>query len=133
MINVFKKRTRLYALTTSALFLLQGADVSMGAGWSFLLPSFSLPSGLPLLNLFNGSSSTGAREGDTSRQGSQESEVSNPMSVTVQSHSQPQPRVVSVSSRIQPISACYSRKNNDFIPGVIKSVAGRERISGGVA
>ncbi|MBX4335196.1 autotransporter outer membrane beta-barrel domain-containing protein [Bartonella raoultii] len=32
MINVFKKRTRLYALTTSALFFLQGADVSIASG-----------------------------------------------------------------------------------------------------
>ncbi|WP_246744074.1 autotransporter outer membrane beta-barrel domain-containing protein [Bartonella raoultii] len=32
MINVFKNRTRLYALTTSALFFLQGVDVSMGNG-----------------------------------------------------------------------------------------------------
>ncbi|GAA4665217.1 autotransporter outer membrane beta-barrel domain-containing protein [Bartonella pachyuromydis] len=32
MINVFKNRTRLYALTTSALFFLQGAGVS-NAGW----------------------------------------------------------------------------------------------------
>ncbi|EJF75601.1 hypothetical protein MCO_01722, partial [Bartonella sp. DB5-6] len=32
MINVFKKRTHLYALTTSALFFLQGIDVSVGEG-----------------------------------------------------------------------------------------------------
>ncbi|WP_345096995.1 autotransporter outer membrane beta-barrel domain-containing protein, partial [Bartonella acomydis] len=32
MIDVFKKRTRLYALTTSALFFLQAVDVSMGNG-----------------------------------------------------------------------------------------------------
>ncbi|WP_144754449.1 autotransporter outer membrane beta-barrel domain-containing protein [Bartonella saheliensis] len=31
MINVFKKRTRLYALTTSAFFFLQGFDASMAA------------------------------------------------------------------------------------------------------
>ncbi|WP_273719114.1 MULTISPECIES: autotransporter outer membrane beta-barrel domain-containing protein [Bartonella] len=48
MINVFKKRTRLYALTTSALFLLQGVDSSIGASWfsstlstlTQVLPSF---------------------------------------------------------------------------------------------
>ncbi|WP_375675910.1 hypothetical protein, partial [Bartonella sp. CL42QHWL] len=33
MINVFKKRTRLYALTTSAFFFLQGVDASMGQAW----------------------------------------------------------------------------------------------------
>ncbi|WP_246046867.1 autotransporter outer membrane beta-barrel domain-containing protein [Bartonella mastomydis] len=33
MINVFKKRTRLYALTTSAFFFLQGVDASMGNSW----------------------------------------------------------------------------------------------------
>ncbi|WP_244979457.1 autotransporter outer membrane beta-barrel domain-containing protein [Bartonella queenslandensis] len=45
MINVFKKRTRLYALTTSAFLFLQGVDVSVGSGW-FNIPSFShiLPS-----------------------------------------------------------------------------------------
>ncbi|WP_375626604.1 autotransporter outer membrane beta-barrel domain-containing protein [Bartonella sp. MU37NMGALS] len=32
MINVFKKRTRLYALTASALFLLQGVDASIASG-----------------------------------------------------------------------------------------------------
>ncbi|WP_375643382.1 MULTISPECIES: autotransporter outer membrane beta-barrel domain-containing protein [unclassified Bartonella] len=42
MINVFKKRTRLYALTTSAFFFLQGVDVSMGSSW-WSLPSISLP------------------------------------------------------------------------------------------
>ncbi|WP_375641038.1 autotransporter outer membrane beta-barrel domain-containing protein [Bartonella sp. AA168HLJHH] len=42
MINVFKKRTRLYALTTSAFFFLQGVDVSMGSGWfSFSSPVLS--------------------------------------------------------------------------------------------
>ncbi|WP_375607402.1 MULTISPECIES: autotransporter outer membrane beta-barrel domain-containing protein [unclassified Bartonella] len=42
MINVFKKRTRLYALTTSAFFFLQGVDVSMGNGWfSFSSPVLS--------------------------------------------------------------------------------------------
>ncbi len=42
MINVFKKRTRLYALTTSAFFFLQGVDVSMGSGWfSFSSPILS--------------------------------------------------------------------------------------------
>ncbi|WP_175869009.1 autotransporter outer membrane beta-barrel domain-containing protein [Bartonella gabonensis] len=40
MINVFKKRTRLYALTTSALFLLQGVNAF---AFSFL-PSFSFAS-----------------------------------------------------------------------------------------
>ncbi|WP_273789425.1 autotransporter outer membrane beta-barrel domain-containing protein [Bartonella sp. ML70XJBT] len=33
MINVFKKRTRLYALTTSAFFFLQGVDSSVGNNW----------------------------------------------------------------------------------------------------
>lgn len=33
MINVFKKRTRLYALTTSAFFFLQGVDASVGNSW----------------------------------------------------------------------------------------------------
>ncbi|UNF35078.1 autotransporter outer membrane beta-barrel domain-containing protein [Bartonella krasnovii] len=41
MINVFKKRTRLYALTTSTFFFLQGVDSSVGSDWfsSFLSPS----------------------------------------------------------------------------------------------
>lgn len=62
MINVFKNRTRLYALTTSAFFFLQGADVSMGASWFPLpsLPSFSsLSSFLPS---FLGKGSSGAVE-----------------------------------------------------------------------
>lgn len=42
MINVFKKRTRLYALTTSALFFLQGVDTSVGNNWfSFATPFMS--------------------------------------------------------------------------------------------
>ncbi|WP_375666424.1 autotransporter outer membrane beta-barrel domain-containing protein [Bartonella sp. TT121SHDZB] len=41
MINVFKKRTRLYALTTSAFFFLQGVDTSMEVmGNRLLLPNF---------------------------------------------------------------------------------------------
>ncbi|WP_375620134.1 hypothetical protein, partial [Bartonella sp. TS25HLJMH] len=41
MTNVFKKRTSLYALTTSALFFLQGVDSSMEVmGNRLLLPSF---------------------------------------------------------------------------------------------
>ncbi|WP_375664605.1 autotransporter outer membrane beta-barrel domain-containing protein [Bartonella sp. CL162QHHD] len=39
MINVFKKRTRLYALTASALFLLQGVDASIA--------SSGVPGGVP--------------------------------------------------------------------------------------
>lgn len=51
MINVFKKRTRLYALTTSALFFLQGVDTSVavsgvrGAIEPSLTPVGSLQSG----------------------------------------------------------------------------------------
>ncbi|WP_375693990.1 autotransporter outer membrane beta-barrel domain-containing protein [Bartonella sp. AD24XZML] len=42
MINVFKKRTRLYALTTSAFFFLQGVDSSVGNNWfSFSSPGLS--------------------------------------------------------------------------------------------
>ncbi|WP_375684384.1 autotransporter outer membrane beta-barrel domain-containing protein [Bartonella sp. AP1QHHD] len=48
MINVFKKRTRLYALTTSTFFFLQGVDVSMGSSW-FSLPSFPNLSGFSSL------------------------------------------------------------------------------------
>lgn len=44
MINVLKNRTRLCALTTSVLFFLQGADVSMGVS---ALPSID---GEPLLS-----------------------------------------------------------------------------------
>ncbi|WP_375653926.1 autotransporter outer membrane beta-barrel domain-containing protein [Bartonella sp. AP19HLJMH] len=48
MINVFKKRTRLYALTTSAFFFLQGVDVSIGNSlWSLSSLSTSLTSILP--------------------------------------------------------------------------------------
>ncbi|WP_375657058.1 autotransporter outer membrane beta-barrel domain-containing protein [Bartonella sp. CM120XJJH] len=46
MINVFKKRTSLYALTTSAFFFLQGVDTSMGLSWSSL-SQLSLSSLLP--------------------------------------------------------------------------------------
>ncbi|WP_409360964.1 autotransporter outer membrane beta-barrel domain-containing protein [Bartonella heixiaziensis] len=62
MINVFKNRTRLYALTTSAFFFLQGVDVSMGNSW---LPSFSVlsfpsfsSSGLSSLSSYFGSGSS---------------------------------------------------------------------------
>ncbi|WP_273758643.1 autotransporter outer membrane beta-barrel domain-containing protein [Bartonella sp. AU55XJBT] len=61
MINVFKKRTRLYALTTSALFLLQGVDSSVAqtrswwtSGWGSVVSLFgggqessSTPEALP--------------------------------------------------------------------------------------
>ncbi|WP_375676525.1 MULTISPECIES: autotransporter outer membrane beta-barrel domain-containing protein [unclassified Bartonella] len=53
MINVFKKRTRLYALTTSAFFFLQGVDASMGNSWwsisaiTSLIPSFGSSSKSP--------------------------------------------------------------------------------------
>ncbi|WP_246789968.1 autotransporter outer membrane beta-barrel domain-containing protein [Bartonella taylorii] len=51
MINVFKKRTRLCALTTSTLFFLQGVDASMGDSW------FSLPSVQKLTSFVLGSGS----------------------------------------------------------------------------
>ncbi|WP_273788237.1 autotransporter family protein [Bartonella grahamii] len=56
MTNVFKKRTSLYALTTSALFFLQGVDSSMGSSWFSLpkLPSFS--------SLLSGASSQSPKE-----------------------------------------------------------------------
>ncbi|WP_273755364.1 hypothetical protein [Bartonella sp. MM73XJBT.G] len=57
MINVFKKRTRLYALTTSAFFFLQGVDSSVGSsswwpsgfvsGWSSVTSFFSSSSSQP--------------------------------------------------------------------------------------
>ncbi|PIT68846.1 autotransporter outer membrane beta-barrel domain-containing protein [Bartonella tribocorum] len=73
MINVFKKRTHLYALTTSAFFFLQSVDASVGNNWfsfsspmlspfaSFYSPSYSssLPAQLanPVLNLLPTSAS----------------------------------------------------------------------------
>ncbi|WP_375685348.1 autotransporter outer membrane beta-barrel domain-containing protein [Bartonella sp. TT110JLCBS] len=48
MINVFKKRTRLYALTTSAFFLLQGVGVSMAvSGVGGTIDSSLTPVGSP--------------------------------------------------------------------------------------
>ncbi|KEC57622.1 outer membrane autotransporter barrel domain-containing protein [Bartonella quintana JK 19] len=40
MINVFKNRTHLCALTTSILFFLQGVDISMGSAVSAVSPSY---------------------------------------------------------------------------------------------
>ncbi|WP_375686735.1 autotransporter outer membrane beta-barrel domain-containing protein [Bartonella sp. AC331YNZD] len=63
MINVFKKRTRLYALTTSAFFFLQGVDVSMGSGfWSFSGLTSSLSSILPSFRSSSESPTPGVAE-----------------------------------------------------------------------
>ncbi|WP_375651341.1 autotransporter outer membrane beta-barrel domain-containing protein [Bartonella sp. AA78NXGY] len=132
MINVFKKRTRLYALTTSAFFFLQGVDVSMGSGWfSSYFPSVSLPSLSSFTSLIGGSS-TGAitPPGGVEVSGRAEPRVGNPVgSGSAQPQPQPQPQpqaqaqIVPVLNHIRPISACHSRKNNIFVPGMIRNVA----------
>ncbi|WP_375618489.1 MULTISPECIES: autotransporter outer membrane beta-barrel domain-containing protein [unclassified Bartonella] len=63
MINVFKKRTRLYALTTSAFFFLQGVDVSIGSSfWSFSGLTSSLSSILPSFRSSSESPTPGVAE-----------------------------------------------------------------------
>ncbi|WP_375632552.1 autotransporter outer membrane beta-barrel domain-containing protein [Bartonella sp. AA74HLJMH] len=129
MINVFKKRTRLYALTTSAFFFLQGVDVSMGSGWfSSYLPSVSLPSLSSFTSLIGGSS-TGAITPPGGVGGSERAEprVDNAVNsgpAQPQAQAQARAQIVPVLNHIRPISACHSRKNNVFVPGMIRNVAG---------
>ncbi|WP_375679438.1 autotransporter outer membrane beta-barrel domain-containing protein [Bartonella sp. AP7XZML] len=125
MINVFKKRTRLYALTTSAFFFLQGVDVSMGSGWfSSYLPSVSLPS-LSSFTSFIGGSSTGAITPPGGVEVSERAEprVDNAVN-SGPAQAQAQAQIVPILNHIRPISACHSRKNNVFVPGMIRNVAG---------
>ncbi|WP_375670386.1 autotransporter outer membrane beta-barrel domain-containing protein [Bartonella sp. PS7NMGDW] len=140
MINVFKKRTRLYALTTSAFFFLQGVDTSMGSSW-FTLPSISLPSLSSLSSSLSSLSSSLTSLGRGSSSGATTSPEGVETSGRAQSRTgdsvdsgsvQDQARIESVLSSIRPISACHSRKNNVFVPGMIRNIAGSSvRVAGG--
>lgn len=54
MINVFKNRTRLCAVTTSVFFFLQGVDASRAAWYYSFLPSMPSMSFLPFYLPFTG-------------------------------------------------------------------------------